>query len=280
MSRRLLLFTGGLLLLIFMLSMIFRRFTDSMLFYPVRGQWRTPADVGLSYEETWLDSGGDRLQAWWIPGEMSQPVILMFHGNAGAIADRLDNVLQMVRYLGVSILQVEYPGYGDSSGRPSERSLYAAGAASFAEARRRGEGRRLVVFGRSLGGAVAIRVARDHPVDGLIAESTFTSLPELAATTGIPLARQLVSYRFDSLDGISRVRVPLLLVHGNRDELVPYRMAERLLEAAVSSPRKLLHTVEGGTHNDTWAIGGTPYWQTWSDFLSSLGPTSQEAPRR
>ena len=259
----------------FLSPMVLRRFTDSVLFYPERGQWRTPAAVGLPFEEVWLDAAGDRIQTWWVAGGATGPAIVMFHGNAGTIADRLENVAAMVSKLGVSVLQVEYPGYGDSGGRPSEESLYATGHAGLLEVRRRAGNRKVVVFGRSLGGAVAIDAATRHPVDGLVAESAFTSLPDMAVSSGIPLARYLVAYRLDSLAKIGQVSAPLLLLHGDRDEVVPYQMAARLLEAAASAPWKSLHTVEGGAHNDTWVLGGEAYWKAWSEFLLSIADTRE-----
>lgn len=253
------------------LPMLLRSFTDSLLFYPERGQWRTPAALGLPYEEIWLEVGDDRIQAWWVAPDAPGPIIVMFHGNGGTIADRLENVAELHRRFDASVVQLEYPGYGDSGGRPSEASLYAAGEAVCEEAERRAGGRPVVLFGRSLGGAVAIDLAAaDRPVAGLVVESTFTSLADMAQTTGIPLARRLVAYEFDSLKKIRGVRAPLLLVHGDRDEIVPYEMAHRLYEAASGASRKTLHTVEGGSHNDTWILGGAAYWSAWAEFLGAI----------
>ncbi|MFQ5528037.1 MAG: alpha/beta hydrolase [Thermoanaerobaculia bacterium] len=249
--------------------MVFRQFTDSMIFYPERGQSRSPSALGLSYEKIWLDAHGDRIQTWWVAGESAGPVIVMFHGNAGTIADRLENVYEMVSRLGVTVLQVEYPGYGDSEGRPTEKSLFATGEAALREARARAGARPVVAFGRSLGGAVALEAATRIPVDAIIIESSFTTLGDMAASTGIPLARLLVAYRFDALAAVGKLEVPLLIVHGDRDEVVPYEMAGRLFDAAPTR-NKAMYTVEGGTHNTTWLVGGEGYWRVWTELLAGL----------
>jgi fermentation-respiration switch protein FrsA (DUF1100 family) len=261
---------------------------NSMLFYPESGQWRTPAALGLAFEELRIPSDGDDVQAWWLPGSSTTgpgagPVILMFHGNAGTIADRLENARLMIDQLDASVLLLEYPGYGDSTGSPSEKSLYAAGRAGLEALRERAEGRRVVLFGRSLGGAVAIDVASDlvsgSSVDALIVESSFTTLAELARALGFPVAAPLLPYRFDSLTAISRVGVPMLVLHGDRDEIVPFEMGGRLYEAASSSRSKTFFTIEGAGHNDTVAVGGVSYWRVWRDFLDRVeGSVSHPTP--
>ena len=249
-----------------------KTFTDSMLFYPERGQWRTPAALELDYEEVWLDSLGQRIQGWWIPGSEEGPVILMFHGNAGTIADRLENAQLMITQLGASVYLLEYPGYGDSEGRPSEESLFAAGEAALTFARERAGTRPLVLFGRSLGGAVAIHLAAREPqskgrIDALIVESGFTSLAELGRALGFPVAAPLLPYRFDSLGAIAGVTVPILVLHGDRDEIVPFSMGERLFDAAIASRSRAFYTISGAGHNDTVFVGGAEYWRAWRAFL-------------
>ncbi len=261
---------AGAILVLAMLPTLLRELTNSMLFYPARGQDRTPAAVGLAYEDVWLTADdGTRTQAWWVPYGGPAPreaAVVSWHGNAGTMADRLEHT-RLLHDLGVSVLTAEYRGYGDSEGRPSEEGLAADARAALAELRRRAEprGERVVAHGRSLGGAVAIRAASDVPVDGLIVESTFTSLAEMAAATNLPLARRLVAYTFDSEVRMAGIEAPVLVVHGDRDELIPLSMGRRL-HAAAGGVADLL-VVPGGTHNDTWYRGGETYWRTLAAFL-------------
>lgn len=248
-----------------------RAITNSFLFYPVRGQWRMPDELGMAYQAVDLVAADDvRIQAWWIPAPVVQDrgvTVLFLHGNAGTMADRLENA-QAIHDLGYSLLMLEYRGYGDSEGSPSERGLYQDASAALAEARLRSGAQPVVVFGRSLGGAVAIELASQYQVDGLIVESSFTSLAEMAVRTGIPLATTFAAYDFDSLKKIARVTAPVLLIHGDADEVVPYEMGERLRDA-VTAPLTF-QKVAGGTHNDTWLRGGAAYWQAWRSFLDGV----------
>ncbi len=268
--------------LVFVIPNLLRQVTNSFLFHPVRGQDRTPKDVGLAYLDLRLEADdGVATEAWWIPysgpaGSGLGVSVVTFHGNAGTMADRLEHT-RLLHDRGVSVLCAEYRGYGDSEGSPDEEGLAADARAAldrlgeFAAPR----GDRIVVHGRSLGGAVAIRLASDEPVDGLLVESTFTSLQEMASRSGIPFASHLVAYRFDSLDRVGSVVAPVLIVHGEADELIPFSMGEQLRDRVASAGGKVdLLGVPGGTHNDTWVRAGDVYWLRVSSWLRSIGTSS------
>lgn len=259
-----------LLLALGALFMFRRQLTNAMLFYPERGQWRSPGNLGLEYQELWVEAeDGVRTQAWFMPARAAQAMVLFFHGNAGTMADRLERAVILVQQ-DCSVLFSEYRGYGDSQGRPSEAGLYMDGRAAFTIARNLAGSLPVVVAGRSLGGAVAIEVATTEDPDAVVIESSFTSLREMAGRTGIPLAAKLVAYEFPSEEKIKRLRAPLLITHGDRDELVPYAMGQRLRDAAQNAARVDFHTVRGGTHNETPLEEDAAHWDAWRRFIARV----------
>ncbi len=254
---------------------LLRALTNLFVFHPVRGQHTQPDQLGMEYSDLRVVAeDGVRTQAWWMPSSVvdapfSDATVLTFHGNGGTMADRLDWCQKMVS-LGASVLAVEYRGYGESEGSPSEEACQRDARASLLEARRLSANRPgpLLLHGRSLGGAVAIALAAESEHDGLIIESTFTRVEDMAALTGIPLARKLVAYRFDSIRRIREAVAPVFLVHGTGDTLVPYSMGEALRDACVESSRKVRFLpVFGGEHNSTWQQAGARYWQEMSQWF-------------
>jgi uncharacterized protein len=266
-----------LLLVVLMIPTLLRQVTNAFLFHPMSGQSRAPDAVGLTFEEvTLVAEDGVRTQAWWIPwgGDPAEALVVSvvtFHGNAGTMADRLEHT-RLLHDLGVSVLTAEYRGYGDSEGSPTEEGLAADARAALSELRRRAPSDRVVVHGRSLGGAVAARLASDVAVDGLVVESTFTTLRDMAGRSGIPLASHLIAYEFDSLARVRELQTPLLIVHGQADELIPVDMGRQLRDAA-GGPVELLE-VPGGTHNDTWVRGGSTYWNRLGAWLKTVAHRS------
>jgi len=260
-----------------LLRPLLQAITDLFVFHPVRGQHTQPSQLGMEFSDLRIVAeDGVRAQAWWMPSSVSSAdfsgaTVLTFHGNGGTMADRLDWCHEMVSR-GASVLAVEYRGYGESEGRPSEESCRADARAALAEAQRLSASRPgpLLIHGRSLGGAVAIALAASAPHDGLIVESTFTRIGDMAALTGIPMARQLVAYRFDSVDHLSEVDAPVFVVHGTADTLVPYSMGEALRDARLARGQSVrFFTVEGGEHNSTWQDAGEGYWQALSQWFSA-----------
>jgi fermentation-respiration switch protein FrsA (DUF1100 family) len=243
---------------------------DRFVFFPERQLAGSPADVGLRYEDVWFPAADNvRLHGWWVPGERAATV-LWFHGNAGNISHRLEHLKLLHDAVGPTVLLVGYRGYGRSDGSPSEGGLYADARGALAYARSRGEvdRERIVYFGQSLGSAVAVELATRRSPRGLILETPFTSIQEMAA--GIlpgPLAH-IVPRRFDNLDRIASIRCPMLFIHGDRDEVVPYEQGRRLFDAA-SAPKRFF-TVAGARHNDAFVVGGKRYFDAVREFLDSL----------
>lgn len=206
-----------------------------MTFFPVRPLAATPADWGMPYEEIRLEtSDGVGLHGWFLPAEGSRQVLLFFHGNAGNISHRGDSI-RLFSSLGLNVFIIDYRGYGLSGGTPSERGLYldADAAWRYLVDRRGFRESDIIIFGRSLGGAVAANLASRVSAGGLILESTLSSARDFAEAV-FPLLSRLVvlRYEFDSVARLKRVNSPLLVLHSPEDEVMPYKLGLRLYEAA------------------------------------------------
>jgi hypothetical protein len=261
------------LLLIVMYAM-WGRFVDSLLFHPSPGIDLTPARLGVTGEEvTLITEDNVRIHSFYLPSPGSKRALLFLHGNAGNASHRLPNAAELMQ-LGCNVLLLEYRGYGNSEGKANEAGTYAdaqAGLRHLIDQRGFSENR-IIVFGRSLGGAVAVDLAQDRKLAGVILESTFTSVADVARRIGGSLLAYLSGKRFDSVSKISRVRVPLLFFHGDRDKVIDYTLGRRLFDAA--SEPKHFETIVGAGHNDTVQIGGRPYFEKIRTFLDDVAPES------
>ncbi len=238
------------------------------VFLPTRDLTATPGHLGLPYETVRIrTSDGLLLYGWYIPADQPRGVLLFFHGNAGNISHRLES-LAIIRDLRLSTLIVDYRGYGRSEGRPGESGTYrdAEAAWSYLVKERGVPQDSIVVFGRSLGGAVATWLSEHYYPKALIVESTFTSIPDMGAELYpfMPV-RLLARLHYDALDRISRVRCPVLVVHSRQDEIVPFHHGQKLYEAA--SPPKDFLELHGG-HNEAFLMSGRRYMEALDTFLT------------
>ena len=241
------------------------------IFFPERELVRTPGDVDVEYEEAFFStSDGVRLHGWFVPSQ-SDTTLVWFHGNAGNISHRLENIKLLHERLGVSILIFDYRGYGRSGGRISEEGTYldGEGALLYLRSRRDIRADMVVLFGRSLGSAVAVDVATRYPAYGLILESPFTSVADMAKgpIRYLPVSA-LIGIRYDSLAKIRGISAPLLVLHGDQDTVVPIKYGKLLFDAA-SRPKEF-YTIAGAGHNDTYIVGGQEYFTTLSKFIEAL----------
>jgi fermentation-respiration switch protein FrsA (DUF1100 family) len=247
-----------------------------LIYYPERELIASPADVGLAFDDVFLTaSDGTRLHGWYVSGP-GPATLIWFHGNGGNISHRVDNILLLNRRLGVSVFIFDYRGYGRSEGKPSEKGLYLdAEAAIEYLVKERGldPGTDLVMFGRSLGAAVAVEMAVRHRSRAVVLESGFTSVRAMASRSYpfLPsgLLVRLVEARFDSLSKMPKVRDPVLVLHGDRDPLVPFEQGRELFEAA-NEPKRF-YRIRGAAHNDTYQVGGEPYFEALREFVLGAG---------
>jgi fermentation-respiration switch protein FrsA (DUF1100 family) len=211
------------------------------------------AELGVR-EVTLSTEDGLSLLSWYLPPRPGQPVVAYFHGNGGHIGYRVERLLRFARQ-GFGVLMLEYRGYGGNPGTPSETGFYADGRAALGFLEREGVApNRLVLYGESLGSGVAVQLATQHEIAALILEAPPTSVAEVAQChfPYIPAAR-LVTDRFDSLSRIAKVKAPLLLLHGERDRVVPVRYGRALLDAA-PEPKESWFAPEAG-HEDLARYG-------------------------
>jgi pimeloyl-ACP methyl ester carboxylesterase len=271
LKRRLmnLLITIVLVLIGFALFLRWRE--PSMIYFPDRAIAATPDTVGLRYEDVWLTTAdGVRIHGWFVPASPSTihhppSTILLLHGNAGNISHRFEK-LEILHSLGANVLIIDYRGYGRSAGKPDEQGTYRDAEAAL---RHLGtEAARTILYGESLGSAVAVDLATKVPVRGVIIEEAFTSVGDVGQRMFpfLPV-RWLVRNKYDTLGKIGRINAPLLIFHSRQDEFFSMRHAERLL-AAAREPKRLVEL--RGSHNDAFLVSGETYRGALADFLHSL----------
>jgi uncharacterized protein len=241
-----------------------------LLYYPMRDIPATPAEAGLDYENVFLATSDNiKLNGWYVPAQNAELTVLFCHGNGGNIGYYLDT-LNILHLMNVNCLIFDYRGYGLSEGRPSEEGTYADALAAYKwlTIQKVIEPGRIVIFGRSLGGSIAAQLAGKVETGGLILESTFTSCGDIGSRyyPYFPV-RWLCRYRYNTMEHLSRVKCPVLIIHSTEDELVPFEMGQRLYDAA-KEPRQLVKI--SGTHNEGFIDSGRDYVIPLDEWLDGL----------
>ena len=249
---------------------------DKMVFLsnrPGRELSASPINIGLEYQDVSLTTSDDEhLHGWYVPATKSRGVVLFFHGNAGNISHRLDSI-EVFHQLGLDTLIIDYRGYGESTGKTTERGTYldAQAAWSYLVDERGIAAERIIIFGRSLGGAIGAWLGTQRTPAGVIIESSFTS--------GVDMARRLYPFlpvrlitrlRYPVSDFASRLDCPVLVVHSRNDEIIPFAMGQSIY-AAVTQQKSFLEL--RGDHNNGFIISRLDYVTGLNGFLNSvLGP--------
>ena len=245
----------------------------SLIFFPntpSRELTASPADIDLEFESVSIKTADQvTLHGWFIPAPEEKGTLLFFHGNAGNISHRLDSIAQF-QDLGLSVLIIDYRGYGKSEGRTTEKGIYrdADAAWRYLIESRGVAASDIVIFGRSLGASVASRLAIQHQPLALILESSFTSVPDIAQDIypWLPV-RWLSRLRHAARDYVRDVRCPVLVIHSRDDEIIPFHHSETIF-ASANEPRTLLAI--RGTHNDAFLRDERNYIEGLRAFLSGL----------
>jgi hypothetical protein len=244
---------------------------NSLLYFPSKQILFEPGAVGLDSLDVEIETeDGERLHAWWFRarGEALGHVLL-FHGNAGNIADRLLHA-QLLTGVGLDVLSFDYRGYGRSTGSPDEEGTYRdARAARSVLLRQEGvDAERVFYLGESLGGAVALALALEAPPRGLVLVSTFTSVRDMGRVHYPILPAALVPDAYPSLHRIGGLECPLLLMHGDRDDIVPVDQGRALFEAAPDPKR--LHVFPGLGHNDLISRAGGDWAKAIAEWVGAI----------
>jgi fermentation-respiration switch protein FrsA (DUF1100 family) len=217
-----------------------RPLLNRLLFFPSRRILQTPTRFD---DLTIPTADGQRLHGWWVEADEPHATVLFFHGNAGNIGDRVPHI-ELLKAAGFNVLAFDYRGYGRSTGRPTEAGTYLDARAARGALPDDG---RVIYVGESLGGAIALELALHRPPDGLVLQSTFTSIRHMARLHYPFIPSAVVPDAYPSIRLVRGLEAPLLVLHGRNDAIVPLMDGEALYEAAPEP--KLMHVFDAG-HND------------------------------
>jgi fermentation-respiration switch protein FrsA (DUF1100 family) len=246
-------------------------FEDQYIYYPTREIHNTPKTVGLKFQDIHLTTDdGTALHGWLIPHPEARFTLLHFHGNAGNISHRLHLYEQWYR-MGLSLFAIDYRGYGKSEGTPSEAGFYSDARAAWKELvkRQKVPASQIIIAGRSLGCAVAAKLATETKPAALVLETPFTSIPDMAAEhyPWIVPVQFLAQTQFDTLDLIGHVDAPTMVISAENDEIVPTAMGKKIY-AGANEPKQFVTL--SGNHNDFDIASSSTYVRAWNRWLNQL----------
>ena len=248
-------------------------FDSALIYYPTlypEGNWQTEGRGPCSAEDVFFTADdGVKTHGWFLKHPTSSKVLVYYHGNAGSIADRFEWGCQLTQ-AGASVLMVEYRGYGRSEGKPGEKDFYRDSEAVWSWlVKDAGYGPAdIILYGKSLGGAVATDLATRHEPAALILQSTFTSIPDMAKKLIPGVPGFLVPTKMASIDKVSKLSCPVLVVHSHHDEVVPFSMGKALAERATNLFKFL--EFHGFGHNDLVMSRGNEITASFKALIGAL----------
>jgi fermentation-respiration switch protein FrsA (DUF1100 family) len=255
------------------LAILVRRIEPRLAFFPYVGETETPQLFGLAFDAVTIETtDGEKLRAWRIEAPAPRAPrarIVYFHGNGGNLSNWASILAEIVRH-GYSVFAIDYRGYGLSTGRPTEQGLYRDVEAALPVAWPGGDpGTPIVYWGRSLGGAMASFAATVRKPDGVIIEAGFPNARAAIRNSPVLAALSLfASYRFPAAEFLARADTPVLIMHGDRDSVIPFALGRELFEQI--GGRKEFVVIAGGDHNDATAPDPAAYWAAIDRFVNSL----------
>lgn len=273
---------AGLIIILYLISAIYKFLNQSRyVYYPTRELIATPSDIGLSYEKVILETiDGVKLSGWYIPSfkvtlekvtekerERRVPIVLIFHGNGGNISHNLE-VIELFHELGLCVFIVDYRGFGESEGKPTEKGTYldALCCWEYLLVEKKVLPKNIIIYGYSLGGAIASWLASRKNPGALILDSTFTSIKDMGAKLYPYLpVRKFFRFSYNTLEYLERVSCPVLIIHSKTDDYIPYEHGLKLFEEA-NHPKEFLQIY--GSHIDGFVVSKEIYSKKIESFIS------------
>jgi len=280
-SRRALWLIGVAIVVIVVVRWLVRAYEAHLAFFPTRGEDETPAASDLPFTPaTVTTSDGEHLRSWHLVHDNPRARIVYFHGNGGNLSLWCDVLVDLWRQ-GYDVVAFDYRGYGESTGAPSEQGLYRDVDAfvRFVHERLPPATAPLIYWGRSLGTTMAAYAATVRPPDGVVLEAGFPSMRAVVRSSPVLWVLSWVSsYEFPTARWMAAARVPALVVHGDADSVIPYRLGQQLY-AQLPGPKRLV-TITGGDHNDAPPRDAKAYWEAVAGFVAEVREiTSSSRPR-